>query len=115
VTTPYEKNLEILKLRIGFLQHLITLSGTATLIVLIVIQRFVKHPEDVARLAKILFSLFGAATIVSAIGVWWILRHMHENAGGDLESSTGGGTVVLAGICFAAGVVVLAVIGWLFL
>jgi xanthine/uracil permease len=104
----YQENLEIVKLRIAYLQHLTTLGGAATLIVLAVMQR-TETPFVDWELAVDL-SFFGFATLVYVLSVARLINHAQWN-GRDLESSAGQTSANLAGAVFAGGVVSLMVVG----
>jgi hypothetical protein len=105
----YQKNLETIKLRIAFLQHLATLSGAATVIVLATIQR-TETTLVITQLAFVL-GLFGVATLVCVIGAAMLIKYTQKEES-DLESRAGWITAEVAGGLFAAGVLSLMIAGF---
>ena len=104
-----QRNFEIVKLRIAFLQQLTTLSGAATLIVLALMQR-TESTLVVWRLSLDL-ALFGIATLGCVVGATRLINHT-QMRGHDLERSAGRGTTNLAGAVFGGAVVALMFAGF---
>ena len=106
-----QRNLEVVKLRIAFLQHMTTLSGAATLIILALLQR-IRDPDAVWNLA-LLSAVLASSTVVS---VWGMLLLLYLLGRTDLRlrGSHGLLTTLIAGSLFVAGVVNVAVVAFRF-
>jgi hypothetical protein len=96
-----QRNLEVVKLRIAFLQHMTTLSGAATLIILAIMQR-TEDPQVVRALAFVL-SIFGLAALVSLQGMMYLIN-APERTDRRLRGSAGRLSTWIAGSTFGAGV-----------
>jgi hypothetical protein len=105
----YQENLEIVKLRIAFMQHLTTLSGAATLIVLAILQR--TEEDFLAWELGVVLALFGVATLLCVSGAARLINQA-QTRGRELENSAGQRMATLGAAVFAAAVVSLMVAGF---
>jgi hypothetical protein len=104
-----QRNLEVIKLRITFLQHMTTLSGAATLIVLAIMQRS-DDAQVVSAFALTIF-IFGVAAIVSVYGLTFLVNipGRHDR---PLQGSEGFWTTLVAGTAFGSGVSTVMIIAF---
>ena len=98
-----ERTFEIVKLRVAFLQHIITLSGAAILIILALIER-AETTKAAWQLAAAV-PLFVIAALVSVNGVVWLLVIVPMLLVDRARESQGLFSTALAAASFSAGVV----------
>jgi hypothetical protein len=104
-----QKKLEVIKLRIAFLQHASTLSGATTLIVVALIQRADRVNLLQTSLA-IPTPLFALAAVVSVAYTVKLINHV-ESAD-PVDASTGRFAAMIVCGLFAGGVTILAFIAF---
>jgi hypothetical protein len=71
-----QRKLEVVKLRMAFLQHMTTLSGAAALVILAILQGDAAYRVE-ASLAVVLV-WFGLATVVSVVGMVLLINFIEE-------------------------------------
>jgi FtsH-binding integral membrane protein len=99
-----QRVVEVIKLRITFLQHIATLGGAAIVIILALIQR-----AETAREAHLLEStipLFLVAVVISLFGVALLI--IHTEHAGHVQASAGRFTTLFASAMCLAGVTTAA-------
>jgi hypothetical protein len=97
-----QRNLEVVKLRIAFLQHITTLSGAAIVIILALIERPETTREMLLQQASTL-AFFVLAALISVQGVMYLTTHAEPAF--RLRGTTGRLTTALAGATFSAAIV----------
>jgi hypothetical protein len=103
-----ERTFEVVKLRIAFLQHITTLSGAATLIILAIMQR-TEDPFVVRDLATIIVVTYAFTAVFSVLGIVSVIN-MLQRADLYPRPDTGRYITVIASGSFAAGTMLVAII-----
>jgi hypothetical protein len=110
-TTPddqAQRNLEVVKLRITFLQHMTTLSGAATLIILAIMQR-ARDPFVVSNLATVTVHSYAFTAFFSVVAMVLLINAL-ERTDLPLRRDTGRFTTQVASASFGVGMVFVVII-----
>jgi hypothetical protein len=100
-----QRTLEVIKLRIAFLQHITTLSGAAILIVLALIQR--AETAEVAKGLATALPFFALAALFSLFGVWSLIHRLEVQQ--HVPASAGKLATINSTSLFSSAVLVAAV------
>jgi hypothetical protein len=100
-----QRNFELVKLRIAFLQHITTLSGAAILIMLALIER--AETAEAAGLLATGAAFYGLAVLVSVVGIMYLINYVKYED--PIQGSPGWFATLAAASAFAAAVLGTAV------
>jgi hypothetical protein len=103
-----DRLLEVVKLRIAFMQHITTLSGAAIVIIVALAERAEPPKQAILLMSSIIYFLAAALIAVTGV-VGLLLRLMQKEQGvGSGRGTTGTYTTLLAGIVFSVGMLNVA-------